>query len=306
MKRANLSHHDKVANGIRLFGNTLIDELNYDTFIWTKEILGPDDVKIWKETIEEEIKKGNNIYNMARLCRVGENDYLKELASKYNVKYYDSSDPKKYDELQVYAKTGLDGVNTKVMTIMGTSRQSGKFTTCMILKKELEKRINIGIVGTEPQSLICGIDEMVVPQTIETCHCASTIFGAVKKLDTKNRDLIIVSSQTGIFADTLEVGTGRGGGLISIAVLFGSKPDFTILASDSQDLEIIKKNISAIELLSGKPVIAVTLNSRCMNEENLEESIEKMSKELAIPVVDVLKGINLDKLINEILLKLKN
>jgi len=43
-----------------------------------------------------------------------------------------------------------------------------------------------------------------------------------------------------------------------------------------------------------------------MNEENLEESIEKMSKELAIPVVDVLKGINLDKLINEILLKLKN
>ncbi|WP_459201958.1 DUF1611 domain-containing protein [Methanococcus sp. CF] len=306
MKRANLSHHDKVANGIRLFGNVVIDESNYDTFIWTKEILGPDDMEVWKKTVEEEIKKGNNIYNMARLCRIGKNDYLKELASKYNVKYYDSSDPTKYDELRIYAKSGLDGINTKVMTIMGTSRQSGKFTTCMILKKELEKRIKIGIVGTEPQSLICGIDEMVVPQTIETCHCASTIFGAVKKLDTTDRDLIIVSSQTGIFADTLEVGTGRGGGLISIAVLFGSKPDFTILASDTQDLEVIKKNISAIELLSGKPVIAVTLNSRCMNEEKLKESIETLSKELGIPVVDVLKRINLDKLLDEIFLKLKN
>ncbi|ABO35528.1 H+-transporting two-sector ATPase, A subunit [Methanococcus maripaludis C5] len=306
MKRANLSHQDKVANGIRLFGNILIDDLNYDTFIWTKEILGPDDIEVWKKTIEEEIKKGKNIYNMARLCRVGKIDYLKELALKHNIEYYDSSNPKKYDELQTYAKSGLDGIDTKVMTIMGTSRQSGKFTTCMILKKELEKRIKLGIVGTEPQSLICGIDEMVIPQTIETCHCASTVFGAVKKLDTKDRDLIIISSQTGIFADTLEVGTGRGGGLISIAVLFGSKPDFTILASDTLDLEVIKKNISAIELLSGKPVIAVTLNSKYMDEERLEESIEKLSKELDLPVVDVLKGINLDKLLNEILLKLKN
>ena len=82
-----------------------------------------------------------------------------------------------------------------------------------------------------------------VPQTIETCHSASTIFGAVKKLDLENNDLIIVSSQTGIFSDSLEVGTGRGGGLISISVLFGSKPDFSILASDTTDLEFIKKNV---------------------------------------------------------------
>lgn len=305
MERAKLSHQNKVSNGIKLFGNIPIDDENYDTFIWTKEILSDGDVNLWKKTIEEEIKNGKNIYNMARLCRVLDNPDLVDLSLKNNVSFFDSSNPKKFEELKKYAKDGLNGINTKVMTIMGTSRQSGKFTTCMVLKRELEKRIKLSIVGTEPQSLLCGIDEMVIPQTIETCHSASTIFGAVKKLDLKNNDLIIVSSQTGIFSDSLEVGTGRGGGLISISVLFGSKPDFSILASDTTDLEFIKKNISAIELLSGKPVIGVTLNSKNITDEKLADLIEDLSKNLDLPVSDVLKGINLEKLIDSIIFNMK-
>ncbi|ABR55293.1 H+-transporting two-sector ATPase, A subunit [Methanococcus vannielii SB] len=306
MERAKLSHKNKVAKGIELFSTIVLDEENYDTFIWTKEILSEKEVLTWKKTIENEIIIGKNIYNMARLSRISDDFELMNLALKHGVNCFDSSNPNKFEEVKEYAKIGLNTVNAKILTIMGTSRQSGKFTTCMVLKRELEKKFNIGIIGTEPQSLLCGIDEMIIPQTIETCHSASTIFGAVKKLDLEKKDLIIVSSQTGIFSDNLEVGTGRGGGLISITVLFGSKPDFTILASDTDNLEVIKKNISAIELLSGKPVIGITLNLKNRESENLKNSIKKLENEFNLPVSDVLKGINLEKLIDSIVTNMES
>jgi uncharacterized NAD-dependent epimerase/dehydratase family protein len=328
IKKVKLSHKNKVSDGIERFSNISImgygyvenkhnDNYNknsnncsnydYDTFIWTKEILEPLEVKIWINTIKNEMENGKNIYNMARLYRIDDYAELRQYAEKNDIEFFDCSNPNRFDELKEYAEMGLNGINSKIITIMGTGRQSGKFTTSMILKEKLEKYFKIGTVGTEPQSKLCGIDEMVIPQPIPSCHVSPAIFGAVKKVDLKNNDLIIVSGQTGIFSNPLEVGTGRGGGIISLSILLGSKPDYVILASNTVDIEYIKKNINAIELLSDSKVIGITINDKNLNlnKNNTEDLLNNISSKLNIPVANVITGTNLDEFIEYVRYKLK-
>ncbi|MBP2172910.1 DUF1611 domain-containing protein [Methanococcus voltae] len=351
-EQVKLSHNNKVADGIKLFGfvniidiefndfnditkdidtkntdnntnNSIninnIDDSNtkkdYTCFIWNKEILDDEELLIWEKTISNEIKKGKKILNMARLQRIENNESLLALAKNHNVSVRDISDPEIYKKVEDYAYKGLDGIKPKVLTIVGTGRQSGKFTACMTLKNELtNKGINLGVLGTEPQSMICGADEMVIPQPIPICHVAPTILGVMKKIEMENNltenDLMIVSGQTGIFANPLEVGTGRGGSVISIALLLGSNPDYILLASDLLDLEDITKHILATELLTGKKVIGVTVNSKKLFDSESDEEISlilrDISKKLNLPVTDVIGRINLDELLEEIIKLLKN
>ncbi|MCS3900955.1 DUF1611 domain-containing protein [Methanococcus voltae] len=334
-EQVKLSHNNKVADGIKLFGFVNIVDIEFDDckdfsnynsinykhndnvknndytcFIWNKEILDDNELNIWKETISNEIKKGKKIVNMARLQRIETNSELVALAKECDVSIRDTSDPEIYKKVEEYAYEGLNGIKPKVLTIVGTGRQSGKFTACMTLKKELKnKGINLGVLGTEPQSIICGADEMVIPQPIPICNVAPTILGVMKKIEIENNltenDLMIVSGQTGIFANPLEVGTGRGGSVISIALLVGSNPDYILLASDLLDLDDIKKHISATELLTDKKVIGITLNSKKLfysqSDEEISLILKNISTELNLPVSDVIGRINLDELVKKII-----
>ncbi|AXI25018.1 ATPase [Methanofervidicoccus sp. A16] len=309
---AKLSHKNKVSEGLERFSNIKIVgyhfgeekhlEEDYDTFIWTKEILGPSEVKVWEETILKEMERGKNVYNMARLYRVGDNHRLVSTAEEYGVEYFDSSDPQAFQRYIDYAKLGLEGIEGRIITVMGTGRKSGKFTTSLILKRELSRHFKVGCVGTEPHSKLCNMEEMIIPQVIPLCHVASTIFGAIKKVDLEGKDIIIVSSQTGVFSDPLEVGTGRGGGVVSLSILYGSKPDYIILASDTLNVEEIERHIRVLELVSNRKVIGITVNGKRFKNlgESYEEILNKISKRLNIPVVDTVKGIYLEEFIESI------
>ncbi|MBW9221865.1 DUF1611 domain-containing protein [Methanothermococcus sp. SCGC AD-155-C09] len=308
IKTARLSHNNKVSEGLKNFSNISIsgykfvennkeicNPKEYDTFIWTKEILTPSEVKLWEKSIIDEIERGKNIYNMARLYMVSHNKKLSSLADRYGIEYFDCSDPNAFDKYREYAKLGLKGIEAKIITIMGTGRKCGKFTTSLFLRNELSKYLKVGTVGTEPHSKLCGIDEMVIPQVIPICHVASTLYGAIKKVDLNNKDLIIVSSQTGVFSDPLEVGTGRGGGVVSLSILQGSKPDYIILASNTLNTMEIERNIRAIEILSNKRVIGITINGKYAGEaysnEDYRDILNNISEEFNMPVADVIRGI---------------
>ena len=307
---AKLSHKNKVSEGLERFSNIKIVgylgdekyEEDYDTFIWTKEILEPSEVKVWEETILKEMERGKNIYNMARLYRITDNHRLVSTAEEYGVEYFDSSDPQAFQRYIDYAKLGLEGIEGRIITVMGTGRKSGKFTTSLILKRELSRCFKVGCVGTEPHSKLCNMEEMIIPQVIPLCHVASTIFGAIKKVDLEGKDIIIVSSQTGIFSDPLEVGTGRGGGVVSLSILYGSKPDYIILASNTLNVKEIERHIKVLELVSNGKVIGITVNGRRFKNlgEGYREVLDRISKKLNIPVVDVVKGIHLEEFIEDI------
>ncbi|HIP84377.1 MAG TPA: DUF1611 domain-containing protein [Methanothermococcus okinawensis] len=310
---AKLSHKNKVSAGLERFSSIEIVgyhfedrgyvDKDYDTFIWTKEILDPSEIEVWERTIVEEMGKGKNVYNMARLYRVADKDELISTAEEYGVKYFDSSDPQAFQRYRDYARLGLEGIDGKIITVMGTGRRSGKFTTSLILKRELSRYLDVGCVGTEPHSKLCNMEEMVIPQVIPLCHVPSTIFGAIKKVDLKGRDVIVVSSQTGVFSDPLEVGTGRGGGVTSLSILYGSKPDYIILASDTLDVGEIERHIKVLESLSNRRVIGVTVNgSKFKDLDNgYREALDRISRSLDIPVVDMIRGIYLEEFIEDIL-----
>ena len=325
IKTAKLSHKNKVSDSIAKFSNIEIGgyvnannntiagygAYTYDTFIWSKEILEDFEVIIWKETIKKEMSLGKNIYNMARLYRIDDFSELRDYAKKYNIKYFDCSNPNKFQELEKYAKIdNSSSYPNLIITVMGTGMRSGKFTTSMILRDELTKYFNVGIVGTEPQSMLCGIDEMVIPQLIPLYNVAPAIWGAIKKvnLENKNIDVIMISSQTGIYSNPLDIGTGRGGGVVSLAILLGSKPDYIILASHTLNIGEIKKNIETIELLGGKKVIGITINSKNIDLEygELKNKLNDISDKLNIPVAELVKKINFEEFIKNIVELIQN
>ncbi|MBW9223466.1 DUF1611 domain-containing protein [Methanothermococcus sp. SCGC AD-155-E23] len=308
---AKLSHRNKVSEGLERFSNIEIAGYHfnrgyigddYDTFIWTKEILNPSEIKVWEETILQEMERGKNIYNMARLYRIADREELRSTAEEYGVKYFDSSDPQAFQRYEYYARLGLEGIEGKVITVMGTGRRSGKFTTSLVLKRELSRYLDVGCVGTEPHSKLCNMEEMVIPQVIPLCHVPSTIFGAIKKVDLMGRDVIVVSSQTGIFSNPLEVGTGRGGGVVSLSILYGSKPDYILLASDTLNIEEIERHIKVLESLSNVKVVGVTINGRKFKNlgERYRELLNRISRRLNVPVSDVVRGIYLEEFIEHI------
>ncbi len=277
---------------------------NYDTYIWTKEILPTkEELKEWKTKIVENIEDGKNIYNMARLYRIGDSEKILKLIKKYGINYYDTSDPLKYKKLKNYSELGLCGIKSPVIAVVGTGRRCGKFTTTMTLKKQLEikKNKDIGVVGTEPQSLLCNCDEMVIPQVIPMCHVPSTILGAVKKVDLADKDIIFVSGQTGLFANSLEVGTGRGGAVCSLSILYGSKPNYIILSTDSTDINYIMRHIKFLKLINDSwEIIGISIKNSNLPTDDYVEKLNNLENALNIPVVDMVIGHNTNSLIDNI------
>ena len=63
-------------------------------------------------------------------------------------------------------------------------------------------------------------------------------------------------------------------------------------------IELIKKNIKIIELLSDKKVIGITFNSKNLGYERTKRTIEYLSSKLNLPVADVVKNINLKEFVD--------
>jgi len=261
--------------------------------VWTKEVFDRDvHYEIWSRVIDTAILEGVNVYNMGRLHMFREDESKRLEAAKRGLRYFDASDPELHLKLMPYGvKAREEGVNADVVAVIGAARRTGKFTTLNTIREILEEEgVKVGTVGTEPSSMLVGLDAMVIPQVIPLAHAAPTILGAVKYVDEKKEpDVILVGSQTGITADPLEVGTGRGGCICSITILTGCAPDLLVAATRPDTLDELREAIEVAQTLTGARVQFVSVNGKGYDEEDVRKICERIEDELGYPAADPVK-----------------
>ncbi|MDR1326443.1 MAG: S8 family serine peptidase [Treponema sp.] len=155
-------------------------------------------------------------------------------------------------------------LKTPVLGIFGTSSQQGKFTLQLQLRKRfLRDGYTVGQLGTEPESLLFGMDWVypfgyrgaVSPNPYTNIQYLNY---CMADMDRKDYDVLMVGSQSG----TLPMVYSQIDNfpLNCIDFLLGTLPDAVILCINPHDqIADIKRTVSGIEALARCKVIACSL-----------------------------------------------
>lgn len=187
----------------------------------------------------------------------------------------------------------LNKLAAPVLGLFGTSPRQGKFNLQLVLRRKLLKMgYSVGQLGTEPSSLLFGMNTMI-PNGYNSCVEMSSqqevyyINNELSKLNSK--DIIIVAGQS----QTVPYSFGNLNFYTfhQHNLLLASEPDAVILSINIGDnIAYINRTIGYIESYFGSKVIALVLYPyRKSFDFNVQGSIVKELKEQDI--VNYKKGI---------------
>ena len=143
-------------------------------------------------------------------------------------------------------------ISRPVVGVFGTSSKQGKFTLQLKLRELFEMEgLNVGQIGTEPSSLLFGMDYVFPMGYNSTVHIKE--FDVVRYLNyitnelcLRNKDIIIVGSQSGtVIYDT---GNIIQYNLSQYEFLVGTQPDAVVLCINPFDtVDYIARTVKFIE-----------------------------------------------------------
>ncbi len=236
-----------------------IEQINWDEFDTlilghTGELSAMSSKEIFiKSIIETAINKGKQIYSFDDIGNLGyENNECIFYPS------VDSNDlpPNRFGMLYRILKP--------VVGIFGTSSKQGKFTLQLKLRSILlEQGYDIGQIGTEPSSLLFGMDycfpmgynSSVQIKEFDTVRYLNHI---VNDLCMSNKDIIIVGSQSGTIS--YDIGNIVQYPIPQYNFLLGTQPDVVVLCVNPyDDINYIKRTISFIESSIDSKVISLVV-----------------------------------------------
>ncbi len=142
--------------------------------------------------------------------------------------------------------------NKPVVGVFGTSSKQGKFTLQLLLRGALQKLgYNIGQLGTEPSSLLFGMDD-VFPigynALLEIKGIDSVIYlnNHMERIAEKDNDIIIVGCQSGTV--TYDLYNAANCCFSQYEFLVGTQPDVVFLCINPFDeMKYVKRTIAFIE-----------------------------------------------------------
>ena len=251
---SHLLKHDGVSYKIKSINDIIWD--NFDTLIvgHTNEISNMTKSTFKEDLIEEAIKRNKNIYSYDNI--VG--DVGNSLCGKM---FYPQLKEHPYE----LSRLGMMyKCTTPVLAVLGTSSSQGKFTLQLTLRRKfLENGYNIGQIGTEPTSLLFGMD-YVVPMgynstsAIQGNDLICYLNGLINELEDKNKDLIIAGTQAGTVL--YEDGNISRYNVDLYSFLLGVNPDAVILCVNPFDtIDYIKRTIGFIESSVNTKVVALVV-----------------------------------------------
>ena len=203
-----------------------------------------------------------------------------------------------------YKEGRLFQVKTPVLAVVGTNKKQGKFTLQMQIKKVLEeKNVNLGVLGTEPVSMLLGCDD-ILPLGYDSNisnQKAQYIIEAfnekIHNIDVRDKDLILVGGQSGFLPHiTFNIGHIN---INQFAFLYGVLPDGVILSfTDTDDVDYVKKAIAAIESVYNIKVFLLALyafhtendyvinvTKRKLTQEEVSEIKKKYKDSIGLDVI---------------------
>jgi uncharacterized NAD-dependent epimerase/dehydratase family protein len=185
----------------------------------------------------------------------------------------------------------IDEVTALKVAILGTDSAVGKRTTAWKLVDALERAGGRAVmIGTGQTAWLQGARYSIMLDTLVNDFLTGEIEHAVwSAWKAENPDVLVIEGQGGILNPAYPGG---------YEILAAARPDLVILqdapARKAYDgfpayaMHPLSRQIQAVEIVSGKPVLAVTVNHEGMTREEIPLVCETIERTTGVPAFDVL------------------
>lgn len=303
---------DNRPNGIMIYSNfdEAMTALKAADNVPTNFVIGlaPDGGRLPK-VAKDEIKKAfSNGMDVAS----GLHDFLTKdadlmaVAQANNCAVKDVRKTPDRDDLHFF--TGdIEQVKCLKLAILGTDSAVGKRTTAWLIVHGFR---NAGLkgemIGTGQTAWMQGAKySMVMDSCINDFVSGEIEHAVVSAWKNENPDVIVIEGQGSLMNPAYPGG---------FEILAAGRPDFVILQHAPTRLEYdgfpgyrlhsLEEQIRAIQVISGKEVIAITLNHEGMTREEIPAACKAITAETGLPCFDVLEN-GADELVDILKSKLK-
>ena len=243
-----------------------------------------------KTTISKALEMGWNVDS-------GLHDFLTNdaalmaIATKNNCRIRDVRKTPDRDKLHFF--TGdIEKVDCLKLAVLGTDSALGKRTTAWLLVHGLrDAGQKAEMIGTGQTAWMQGAKySMVMDSCINDFVSGEIEHAVVSAYKNENPDVIVIEGQGSLMNPAYPGG---------FEILAAGRPDYVILQHAPKRLEYdgfpgykmhsLAEQINAIEVISGKKVIAITVNHEEMEEDEILEACKQITLETKLPAFDVLK-----------------
>ncbi len=223
---------------------------------------------------------------------LSEDPEIKALAASRGVQLRDIRKPKAVHDLHFFSGKIEDVTSVKV-AVLGTDSAVGKRTTAWILVRSLEDAgYTAELVGTGQTAWMQGAQYSIILDSLVNDFVSGEIEHVVWSCWKEQRpDVIVIEGQGSL------MNPAYPGGL---EILAAGRPDCIVLqhapARKEYDgfpgypMHSLSHQKQAIEMISEKSVIAVTINHEDMSPKEVPAVCTSLEQEVGVPVLDVLRN----------------
>jgi uncharacterized NAD-dependent epimerase/dehydratase family protein len=243
-----------------------------------------------REAIVGAIRNGLNVDSGLHVF-LSEDPELSRLASESGVALRDVRKPPPRSELHFFSGA-IERVSALRVAVLGTDSAVGKRTTAWELIDGLEAQgIRAELVGTGQTAWMQGARYGVIFDSLVNDFVTGEIEHAVARCDEEQRPRVIVLEGQGSLMNPAYPG--------GLEILAAGRPHLVILQHaparkvydgfPGYPLHPLPLQIQAVELLCGKPVVAIAVNSERLASDQVPTVCRAIERETDRPALDVLR-----------------
>ncbi len=186
----------------------------------------------------------------------------------------------------------IEKVDCLKIALLGTDSAIGKRTTAWIVVNAFRKAgLKAEMIGTGQTAWMQGAKySMILDSCINDFVSGEIEHVVCEAWKNESPDLIVIEGQGSLMNPAYPGG---------FEILAAGRPDYVILQHAPKRLEYdgfpgyklhsLKEQIKAIEIISGKKVIAITINHEEMKKEEIQPACKVITNETGLPAFDVLE-----------------
>jgi uncharacterized NAD-dependent epimerase/dehydratase family protein len=221
---------------------------------------------------------------------ISENTEMVALAGKHNAVIRDIRKPPPRSELHFFSGK-IDQVTSLKVAVLGTDSAVGKRTTARIVAEELKRAgISAEMIGTGQTAWMQGTRFGIILDSIVNDFLTGEIEHIVwSAWNEVNPEVIVIEGQGSLLNPAYPGG---------YELLAAARPDAIILQCaparkyydgfPQYPMDPLDRQIQAIQVVSGKPVVAITINHEELSASKVGKVCASISESTGLPAVDVL------------------
>jgi len=227
----------------------------------------------------------------------GLHDYLSEdpemmkLAVKFGIKIRDIRKPPPIEKLHFFSGR-IEGVRSLKIAVLGTDSAIGKRTTAWLMVNGFKQEgLTAEMIGTGQTAWMQGARYGIMMDSLVNDFVAGEIEHAVwRAWEERKPEVIVIEGQGSLMNPAYPGG---------FEILAAGRPDIIVLqhapARKEYDgfpgypIQPLAQQIEVIELLSGKPVVAVAINHENLSSEQVPLVCSAIEQTVGLPAFDVLR-----------------